>query len=181
MNSKKEKIDEKLMKFQSYTHDDWSNFNYDNEDEQYTAVQKTAIQKIKNNYYQKFYGGKAEDNKKSNSEETENQSQTASDPYIAKLEAEYAEYEKNERQNFIMYHSFYEALEDIHGEAFEKHMRALCEYGLYKKIGDYKGSVKMFMTQVKPQIDANEKRRIKTKINGKKGGAPEGNDNARKR
>ena len=55
---------------------------------------------------------------------------------------------------------------------------ALTDYGLYQKRGEYKQPVKMYMTQAIPQIDANEGKRKKASENGKKGGAPMGNQNA---
>jgi len=122
-------------------------------------------------------------------EETENQPQhesanpevqTAFNQYVAELEAKQAEYMRKVNPSFVMYSSFYEALEDIHGKDFEDHMRALCEYGLYGKKDDYKGSVKMFMTQAGPQLEANERKRITAKINGLRGGPPKGNKNAKK-
>jgi hypothetical protein len=106
--------------------------------------------------------------------------ETERERQVAALKAEQAAYMEKQNPSFVMYHSFYESLDDLHGENFEAHMRALCERGLYKKNGDYKGSVKMFMTQAIPQLEANERKRLAAKINGMKGGAPPGNQNAQK-
>jgi hypothetical protein len=78
-------------------------------------------------------------------------------------------------ESFIMYESFYEAMESLHGEQFEKVMRTINDYAFYGTIPvSMDITTKMIFTLVKPQIDANSKRRN----NGSKGGAPAGNNNA---
>lgn len=102
-------------------------------------------------------------------------------------ENSYEEYEEETRKkqerhikergaSFVFYHSFIKALEDLDDKDFRACIMALTDYGLYKKEGEYKGIVKMYMTGTIPQIDANERKRI----NGKKGGAPKDNHNAKK-
>jgi len=169
---------ELIETLKSYNKEAWDNLNY----EEFTEKQRPIVQKEKNKFFNDWYKERPSDEKIENQSQNETSSKTQSnlDRYIAELEAQQAEYMAKENPSFVMYHSFYEALEGIHGEAFEKHMRALCERGLYKKTDNYKGSIKMFMAQAAPQIEANEKRKIKARINGLRGGAPEGNKNALK-
>jgi len=142
----------------------------------------------KNKFFQKYYqadpnGENIEDQPQDEQTQDEHlspEAQSAVDRRVAELQAIQAEYMAKENPSFIMYHSFYEQLEDIHGKEFEDHIRALCECGLYKKRGDYKGSLKMYMRGVIPQLEANEIRKIKKTLSGLKGGAPKGNQNAKK-
>jgi hypothetical protein len=91
------------------------------------------------------------------------------------------EYIKNRGASFVFYQSFIEALEDMDDKQFRESILALCNYGLFKQKSDYKGMVKMYMTQAIPQLDSNERRRLTNIINGHKSpGAPKGNQNARK-
>ena len=160
----------------------WDSWDYAH-DKQYSEEQKNIICHEKNLFFQKWYQNHPD------GEETEDQPQkeftspeveTAYNRHIAELKAQQAEYMAKVNPSFVFYSSFYESLEDMHGETFESHVRALCEYGLYGKTDNYKGSVKMFMTQAIPQLDANQRRRITAKINGLQGGAREGNGNAKK-
>jgi len=82
-----------------------------------------------------------------------------------------------ERDSFIFYKSFYEAIKgmprDIQGEIYT----AIMEYSLYgNEIENLKPIAKSVMVLIKPQLEANNKRYN----NGKKGGAPVGNKNAKK-
>jgi hypothetical protein len=72
------------------------------------------------------------------------------------------------RESFIFYRSFYEALKDLEGKDFEIVIKAICEYALNEKEIDLDGLPKALFTLIKPQIDANNERRI----NGCKGGRP---------
>ena len=74
---------------------------------------------------------------------------------------------------FIFYQSFYEALQDLSPEDRLAAYDAICEYGITGQIGELSGTVRAIFLLVKPQIDANEKRRE----NGKKGGRPKANNN----
>lgn len=80
------------------------------------------------------------------------------------------------RDSFVFYRSFMEAIEDLPAEDFKRCVVSLTEYALDDKEPDASGVVKTFFKLAKPQIDANNKR-FK---NGFKGGAPLGNQNARK-
>jgi hypothetical protein len=90
------------------------------------------------------------------------------------------QYIKNRGASFVFYHSFIEALEDMNDKEFRECILALCNYGLYQKKGEYKGMVKMYMTQAIPQLDYNKRRKLTNILNGQKGGAPLGNQNAKK-
>jgi len=91
-----------------------------------------------------------------------------------------AKYIKDRGASFVFYQSFIEALEDINDNEFRTCIMALTDYGLYQKEEEYKGIAKMFMTMAKPQIDANERRKRIARQNGSHGGAPTGNNNARR-
>lgn len=69
---------------------------------------------------------------------------------------------------FVFYRSFIEAMEDLPPEQFKDCMTALCRYALDGDSEGWTGTTKMLMTLVKPQIDANLRRRE----NGGKGGRP---------
>ena len=87
---------------------------------------------------------------------------------------------KERGASFVFYASFIEALEDLNDKQFRECILALADYGLHGKKGEYKGIVKMYMTQAIPQIDANERKKLIARQNGMNGGAPDGNQNARK-
>jgi len=91
------------------------------------------------------------------------------------------QYIKQRGASFVFYNSFIEALEDMSDKDFRACILALTNYGLNKEKGDYKGVVKMYMTQAIPQLDANERKKEIARINGLKGGAPKDNDNAKKK
>lgn len=78
--------------------------------------------------------------------------------------------------SFVFYASFAEAMDALDNEQYGKLMRAINNYALFDKVPDLDGVPKMLFTLIKPQIDANKKRRE----NAKKGGAPSGNNNAQK-
>jgi hypothetical protein len=100
--------------------------------------------------------------------------------YVEEGRKKQEQFIKERGASFVFYHSFIEALEDMDDKNFRTCILALTDYGLYRKEGEYKGIVKMYMTQAKPQLDANERKKITARINGEKGGAPLGNQNARK-
>lgn len=78
--------------------------------------------------------------------------------------------------SFVFYASFAEAASELDNEQYGALMRAINEYALFDKAADLQGVPKMLFTLIKPQLDANKKRRE----NAKKGGAPSGNSNAQK-
>lgn len=87
------------------------------------------------------------------------------------------------RDSFVFYRSFMEAIEDLPAEDFKRCVVSLTEYALDDKEPDASGVVKTFFKLAKPQVDANNKRfevGCKGAEFGKFGGAPKGNQNARK-
>ena len=74
-----------------------------------------------------------------------------------------------ERDSFVIYKSFYEAIKDLPGEDRLVLMDAIMEYGLYGVEPTGLSPVqKCIFTLVKPQMDANNRKYE----NGKKGGRP---------
>lgn len=71
-------------------------------------------------------------------------------------------------ESFVFYRSFYEATEDLTDEQLGKVMRAIAEYGLNENCIDMDAITKLAFTLIKPQLDANLRRRK----NGAKGGRP---------
>lgn len=82
----------------------------------------------------------------------------------------------DDKKGFVFYRSFYEAANDLETDA-EKlaFIDALIQYALYGKEPQLTGALRAMFHLVKPQIDKNNTRYE----NGKKGGAPVGNTNAK--
>jgi hypothetical protein len=113
--------------------------------------------------------------------ESENKaSENSYEEFLEDTRKKQEEFIKERGASFVFYESFIEALEDMSDKEFRACILALTNYGLHKKSEEYKGIVKMYMTQAKPQLDANERKKIKARTNGMQGGAPLGNQNARK-
>ena len=73
-----------------------------------------------------------------------------------------------EKESFVFYASFYEALQDLKDKDRLKIYDAICELALNNKETKMTGLTKTIFTLIKPQILANQKRYE----NGKKGGRP---------
>lgn len=82
-----------------------------------------------------------------------------------------------QRDSFIFYRSFYEAINDLPEKSQLKVYKAICEMSLNFDEIDLSGLSLTIFKLIKPQLEANNKRYI----NGSKGGAPKGNQNAIKR
>lgn len=82
------------------------------------------------------------------------------------------------RDSFIFYKSFRDALQEVSEDVRLQIYDAIVDYslGITDKI-EFRGIAKIAWLLIKPQLDAN----IKRYINGRKGGAPKGNQNARKK
>lgn len=80
------------------------------------------------------------------------------------------------RDSFIFYRSFFESMKDLPDEEKLKCFEALCEYALDGEDKETYGFSKMFMTLVRPQIDANNKK----SDGGKSGGRPKKDDEDKK-
>lgn len=84
------------------------------------------------------------------------------------------------RDSFIFYRSFYEAIREIPEENQLDVYNAIINYGLNQEEIELKGVSKAIFSLVKPNIEAATKRYDAQIENGKKGGAPKGNNNAKK-
>ena len=82
-----------------------------------------------------------------------------------------------QRDSFIFYRSFYEAINDLPEKSQLKVYKAICEMSLNFDEIDLSGLSLTIFKLIKPQLEANNKRYI----NGSKGGAPKCNQNATKR
>lgn len=71
-------------------------------------------------------------------------------------------------KSFVFYLSFYEAMEDMTDEQELTLYRAISKYALFGEEPSLTGVVKLAFTLIKPQLEANRKKRI----DGKKGGRP---------
>jgi len=88
-----------------------------------------------------------------------------------------------QRDTFIFYRSFFEAIEEVEAESQLPIYRAIAMYALDKKEPKLTGLAKVLWRLIRPQIDANWIRYengCKGAEHGFKGGAPVGNQNARK-
>lgn len=77
-----------------------------------------------------------------------------------------------ERDGFVFYRSFAEAIEGLSDELRLKCFDALIAYGIHGIESDLEGIPNIIFTMAKPQIDANNKRFM----DGKKGGRPKKTD-----
>ena len=82
-----------------------------------------------------------------------------------------------QRDSFIFYRSFYEAINDLPEKSQLKVYKAICEMSLNFDEIDLSGLSLTIFKLIKPQLEANNKRYT----NGSKGGAPKGNQNATKK
>lgn len=92
------------------------------------------------------------------------------------------------RESFVFYRSFYESIKRLPERAQLSLFHAVVEYGLNQVAPDFTGIsqqpfVEAIFAGIRPQLDANHKRFLngcKGGEYGKMGGAPKGNQNARK-
>lgn len=80
------------------------------------------------------------------------------------------------RESYIFYASFYEAMKYLPDADYVAVSKAINEYALYGNEIELSGIGQAFFQLIKPQLDANNRRRDA----GLKGGAPRGNNNATK-
>lgn len=87
-------------------------------------------------------------------------------------------------QSFILYTNYYEILSDLSNEKLGELFRAILEYKTTKKQPVVSVDLLVVFKFIKNQLDMDEEKYNKTclknKNNAKKGGAPKGNQNARK-
>jgi len=80
-------------------------------------------------------------------------------------------------ESFVVYRSFYEAIKNVEDKQDQLNLyNSMFEYCLYGTTPNLTGICGIIWTLIKPQLDSNMKRRE----DGKKGGAPKGNSNAKK-
>jgi hypothetical protein len=147
----------------------WDNFD-DNILKTLSKNEQDAIIRQKNLFFQCYYSNTS--NAISEGEDTD--PQDSYEQFLEDTRKKQEKYIKNRGASFVFYHSFIEALVDMDDKQFRESIIALCDYGLYQIKGEYKGIVKMFMTQAIPQLDTNERKRLTNILNGQKGGRPKG-------
>jgi hypothetical protein len=159
-------------------YDEWENFDTPVFQARFKKLSKPEQEKVlmqKKLFWECF---EATDNPIADGENLE--PENSYDEFIEETRKKQERFIKERGASFVFYNSFVEALEDMSDADFRACIMALSDYGLHSKKGEYKGVVKMYMIQAIPQLDANERKRLIAKQNGKNGGAPEGNQNARK-
>ncbi|MDC0596555.1 DUF6291 domain-containing protein [Candidatus Pseudothioglobus singularis] len=72
------------------------------------------------------------------------------------------------RNSFVFYDSFYKAMSYLNDKEKIQYIDAICNYSLYGITIDMDIKIEAMFSLIKPQIDAN----IKKRENGKKGGRP---------
>lgn len=85
-----------------------------------------------------------------------------------------------ERESFVFYKSFFEAIKELKEKDRLKVYDAICEYALNGNESELKGIPKAIVEMAKPVIDSSNNKYKACIENGKKGGAPKGNQNAKK-
>ena len=84
------------------------------------------------------------------------------------------------KESIVFYKSFYEAIKLIPKENQVEVYTAIFEKYFYNKDVELNGPSKAILTLIVPNIDSANARYFANVENGKKGGAPKGNQNARK-
>ena len=84
-------------------------------------------------------------------------------------------------EKFTFFISFYEALKELPSEDFKKVIIAICEYAFYDKEPDLPLNLIVPFRLIKPIIDKTLKISEIRAEQGRKGGAPVGNENASKK
>lgn len=79
-------------------------------------------------------------------------------------------------ESFVFYASFYDALEGMPEDVQFAVLKETARYGIYGGEPKLTGVADALFKLIRPQLDANRKRRVY----GREGGAPKGNQNARK-
>ena len=72
------------------------------------------------------------------------------------------------RQSFVFYDSFYKVMSYLDDKEKIQYIDAICNYSLFDITIDMDLKIEAMFSLIKPQIDAN----IKKRENGKKGGRP---------
>jgi|TARA_B110000914_G_C15417528_1_gene424944 hypothetical protein len=72
------------------------------------------------------------------------------------------------RKSFVFYDSFYKAMSYLNDKEKIQYIEAICNYSLFDITIDMDLKIEAMFALIKPQIDAN----IKKRENGQKGGRP---------
>ena len=72
------------------------------------------------------------------------------------------------RKSFVFYDSFYQAMSYLNDKEKIQYIEAICNYSLFDITIEMDLKIEAMFALIKPQIDAN----IKKRENGKKGGIP---------
>jgi len=72
------------------------------------------------------------------------------------------------RKSFVFYDSFYKAMSYLNDKEKIQYIEAICNYSLFDITIDMDLKIEAMFALIKPQIDAN----VKKRENGKKGGRP---------
>jgi hypothetical protein len=86
----------------------------------------------------------------------------------------------NMKDSIVFYKSFYECLKEFPNELQAEVYKAIFEKYFYDNEIELTGQAKGIFSLIKPNIDSANKRYFANLENGKKGGAPKGNSNAKK-
>lgn len=86
------------------------------------------------------------------------------------------------RGGFVFYHSYYEAMEEMAEDVRGHFMNALVKYAFFDEIPHFEDvSERVAFKLIKATLDSSNNRYAACVENGKKGGAPKGNTNAKKK
>ena len=82
---------------------------------------------------------------------------------------DWSDYEDTEinHESFVFYESFYQSMESLNFEEIATFLGAICRYALYET-SDLSPNIEGMFRLVKPQLDAN----LRKRRNGKLGGRP---------
>ena len=83
---------------------------------------------------------------------------------------DWSDYEEDviNHESFVFYESFFLSMESLKFEEIAMFLDAICRYGLYEKTSNLPSNIEGMFKLVKPQLDANFRKRR----NGKLGGRP---------
>ena len=88
------------------------------------------------------------------------------------------------KNSFVIYHNYRDTLEDLTDEQVGKLFRAIFDYEIDEKEPNFNGELKIAFRFIKKDLDLNNDKYEsiceRNRKNGQKGGAPKGNQNARK-
>ena len=86
----------------------------------------------------------------------------------------------NKLDSVIILRSYWESIKDLPDDKQLLFLKSIIEYGMDSIEPEFIGVEKSFWIQIKATIDSSMKRYNTSIENGKKGGAPKGNNNAKK-